>query len=187
MIKLTFLIFLGSFAFMPFASADTAIFAGGCFWCMQPPFDALKSSGVLSTRVGYTGGTTENPTYKETSEGKSGHREAIEIVYDSQKISYKKLLEVFWKNIDPFDPQGQFCDKGIQYSSAIFYTTEEQRKEAEASRPKGKVETLILPAKKFYPAEEYHQSYYTKNPIRYKFYRFNCGRDKRLKEVWEMH
>ena len=182
-LKFIFFIVL-SFVTFNTLKADTAIFSGGCFWCMQPPFDSLKSRGVIKTTVGYTGGTKENPTYEETSAGGTGHRESIEVVYDAKKISYQDLLKVFWENIDPFDQYGQFCDKGEQYTSAIFYTSEEQKKEAEASRPKGKVVTLILPAKKFYPAEEYHQSYYTKNPIRYKFYRFNCGRDKRLKEVW---
>ncbi len=166
------------------SKADTAIFAGGCFWCMQPPFDALIKKGVIKTTVGYTGGLKENPTYEETSSGGTGHREAIEVVFDSKKITYQELVKIFWENIDPFDRDGQFCDKGEQYTSAIFYTNEAQKKAAETSKPKGIVATLILPAKKFYPAEGYHQSYYTKNPIRYKFYRFNCGRDKRLKEIW---
>lgn len=166
------------------AKADIAIFAGGCFWCMQPPFDSLKLKGVISVRVGYTGGSKENPTYEEAEAGKTGHRESIEVTYDPKKISYNDLLKVFWVNIDPYDSKGQFCDRGELYTSAIFYTSEEQRKDAVASIPKGKVATLILPAKKFYPAEEYHQSYYLKNPFRYKFFRFNCGRDKRLKEVW---
>lgn len=166
------------------AAAETAIFAGGCFWCMQPPFDALKGKGVLKTTVGYTGGTKENPTYEAISSGTTGHREAIVVDYDGKKISYKELLKVFWENIDPFDRKGQFCDKGEQYTSAIFYLNDAQKKEADASKPKGAVATLILPAKKFYPAEVYHQEYYLKNPIRYKFYRYNCGRDKRLKEVW---
>ena len=180
MIKLIFLTLFISFK----VSAETAVFAGGCFWCMQPPFDELKGKGVLQTTVGYTGGTKENPTYEETSSGTTGHREAIEVVYDSKKITYKDLLKVFWMNIDPFDKAGQFCDKGEQYTSAIFFQNDTQKKEAEESKPKGNVATAILPAKKFYPAETYHQSYYQKNPIRYKFYRFNCGRDKRLKEVW---
>lgn len=166
------------------AYSATAIFAGGCFWCMQPPFDALKSKGVLKTTVGYTGGVKDNPTYEETSSGTTGHREAIQVDYDEKKISYRELLKVFWENIDPYNGKGQFCDKGEQYTSAIFYVNEAQKKEAEASKPKGKVETLILPAKKFYAAETYHQDYYLKNPIRYKFYRYNCGRDQRLKEVW---
>lgn len=182
MVKILFLLFISSVSFS--LKADTALFSGGCFWCMQPPFDALKSKGVLKTTVGYTGGTKDNPTYEETSAGGTGHRESIEVVYDAKKITYQDLLKVYWENIDPYDHNGQFCDKGEQYTSAIFYENEDQKKAAEASRPKGNVATVILPAKKFYPAEEYHQSYYTKNPIRYKFYRFNCGRDKRLKEVW---
>jgi peptide-methionine (S)-S-oxide reductase len=172
------------------AATQTAVFAGGCFWCMQPPYDALKSKGVLSTKVGYTGGSKANPTYAEVSAGETGHYEAIEVTYDSDKITYDELLDVFWKNIDPFDVRGQFCDKGQQYKSAIFIQNDEQKKKAQESKEKiekskkEKVATLILPAGKFYPAEEYHQSYYEKNPLRYKFYRFNCGRDQRLKEVW---
>ncbi len=183
MLKIVLLILLSMTSFT-IAKADTAIFAGGCFWCMQPPYDALKSKGVSKVIVGYTGGTKVNPTYEEVSKGGTGHREAIEVTYDPKKISFRELLKVFWENVDPFDPNGQFCDSGEEYTSAIFYLNEEQKKEAEASKPKGMVATVILPAKTFYPAEEYHQSYYQKNPIRYKFFRFNCGRDKRLKEVW---
>lgn len=171
---------------------ETAIFAGGCFWCMQPPYDALKNEGVLSTRVGYTGGTTENPTYEQTSSGNTGHREAIEVVFDPKKITYKKLLEVFWKNVDPLDSKGQFCDKGEQYSSAVYYMTDAQKQAFQESLPivkqqlklKGEIATLLLPAKKFYAAEDSHQNYYLKNPLRYKFYRAGCGRDARLKDVW---
>lgn len=170
-----------------------AVFAGGCFWCMQPPFDALKGKGVLSTRVGYTGGHKENPTYEEVSAGNTGHREAIEITYDPQKISYADLLAIFWKNIDPIDAQGQFCDKGEQYTAAVFFTDPEQKKEFEKSLgvigktlgDKAKVATADIEFKKFYPAEDYHQSYYLKNPIRYKFYKANCGRDRRLKAIWK--
>lgn len=170
-----------------------AIFAGGCFWCMQPPYDALIGKGVISTSVGYTGGHLDNPTYKDTSAGGTGHREAIEVTYDPSKISYDKLLEIFWMNIDPYDKIGQFCDKGEQYTSAVFFTSDEQKaayeKSKEALIKAGKlksaeVATVLLPAKKFYPAEDDHQSYYKKNPIRYKFYRGNCGRDSRLKAVW---
>lgn len=178
--KFFFLIFLFSFK----VAAETAIFAGGCFWCMQPPYDALKSKGVLKTTAGYTGGTKDNPTYEEVSAGTTGHREVIQIDYDAKKISYKELLKIFWVNIDPFDGAGQFCDKGEQYTSAIYYMNESQKADAEASKPKGKIATVILPAKKFFPAESYHQDYYLKNPLRYSFYRYNCGRDKRLKEVW---
>ena len=174
------------------AKTETAIFAGGCFWCMQGPFDQLKSEGVKSTKVGYTGGEKVNPTYEETSNGKTGHRESIEVTYDPTKIAYTKLLEVFWMNIDPLDNLGQFCDKGEQYTSAVFFTSESQQKDYQASlekvkkllKIKGDIVTQILPAKPFYAAEDYHQSYYTKNPVRYKYYRSRCGRDQRLKEVW---
>lgn len=168
-----------------------ATFAGGCFWCMEPPFDA--ESGVLETIVGYTGGTVENPTYEQVSAGSTGHTEAIQIVYDPVIVSYERLLEIFWQNIDPLDPDGQFCDKGSQYRSAIFCHDEEQQKLAEASKKQideiclltGDVVTEIVASSTFYPAEDYHQDYYKKNPIRYKFYRYNCGRDKRLVELWE--
>lgn len=168
----------------------TATFAGGCFWCMEPPFDKLD--GVISTTVGYTGGHKDNPTYKEVSAGGTGHAEAIQVVYDPNKISYSQLLEVFWYNIDPFDAGGQFCDRGNQYRTAIFYHNEEQKMLAEKSTEqleKSKISnqpvvTEIVPAATFYPAENYHQDYYRKNPVRYKFYRYGCGRDKRLKEIW---
>ncbi len=174
------------------AEQQVAIFAGGCFWCMQAPFDALP--GVIATKAGYTGGKKDNPTYEETSSGSTGHREAVEVSFDPQKITYKKLLEVYWKNIDPLDSKGQFCDKGEQYTSAVFYQNEEQKKAFEISKTeiekkgqlKSKIETLLLPAQKFYAAEDYHQSYYKKNPVRYKYYRLRCGRDNRLKELWGM-
>lgn len=185
-------VFFGRSAFTETTSQQVAIFAGGCFWCMQSPFDKLKSAGVISTRVGYTGGPKDNPTYKEVSAGGTGHREAIEVTFDPTKITYQKLLDIFWVNIDPLDPKGQFCDKGEQYTSAIFFTNDSQQKDAEKSKADlisskkiiGAIATEILPAKKFFPAEEYHQSYYEKNPIRYSFYRSRCGRDERLKEVW---
>ena len=168
----------------------TVTFAGGCFWCMQPPFDA--EPGVLDTVVGYTGGSTQNPTYKQVSAGASGHLEAIQIIYDSAVVSFKRLLEIFWKNIDPLDSLGQFCDKGSQYRSAIFYHNEEQRRLAEVSKRDieqsgmlpGSIVTEIVPASVFYPAETYHQDYYKKSPLRYKFYRLACRRDKRLTELW---
>lgn len=164
------------------AIADTAVFAGGCFWCMEPPFDALK--GVLATRSGYAGGTKVNPSYEEVSSGSTGHLEALEVTYDPKIISYAQLLKVFWQNIDPYDKDGQFCDKGEQYTSAVFTSKESERALFLKSKPKGAVVTKLLPGTVFYPAEEYHQDYYKKNPIRYKFYRFNCGRDQRLKEIW---
>lgn len=166
-----------------------AIFAGGCFWCMEPPFDAIP--GVISTVSGYTGGHTENPTYKEVSNGKTGHLEAVQVTYDPTKVSYAKLLKVFWHNIDPFDNDGQFCDKGEQYKSVIFYQDEKQKQFAETSKLEIKkklldkdVVTAIKPAGKFYLAEEYHQDYYLKNSVKYKFYRFTCGRDHRLGKIW---
>jgi len=169
---------------------QVAIFAGGCFWCMEPPFDALD--GVISSISGYSGGHKNNPTYKEVSAGGTGHAEVVQIVYDPDKVSYEKLLDVFWHNIDPTTPNRQFCDGGNQYRSAIFYLDDEQKRLAEASltelqknKPfKQPVVTEIIAATKFYPAEEYHQDYYHKNPIRYRFYRHGCGRDARLQELW---
>ncbi len=166
----------------------TAIFAGGCFWCMQPPFD--KTPGVISTTAGYTSGTKVNPTYEEVSSGTTGHFESVKIEYDPAKVNYDKLLDVFWHNIDPFNGKGQFCDIGPQYRAAIFYGGEKQKEGAEASKKRvmekfGKaVDTLVLPASEFYPAEDYHQEYHKKNPLKYKFYRFTCGRDARLEAVW---
>jgi len=169
---------------------ETAIFAGGCFWCMQPPFDILK--GVASTTAGYTGGGKANPTYEEVSAGGTGHAEAVRILFDPKVISYSRLLEVFWHNIDPATPDRQFCDTGNQYRSAIFYVGETQKRLAQQSKQalekekpfKEPVFTEIKAAGAFYPAEEYHQNYYKKNPLRYKIYRYNCGRDKRLRELW---
>ena len=168
---------------------EKAAFAGGCFWCMQPPFDRLK--GVVSTVVGYTGGGKKNPTYEEVSAGGTGHAESVEVTYDPAQIGYAQLLEVFWHNIDPTVLNRQFCDAGEQYRTAIFYENEEQRKLAEKSKEDliksgrlAHVYTQIVPASTFYPAEEYHQKYYLKNPVRYKFYRYNCGRDQTLKKIW---
>jgi len=166
----------------------TATFAGGCFWCVEADFD--KVEGVISTTSGYIGGRTTNPTYEEVSRGGSGHAEAVEIVYDPAKVSYQKLLDVFWRNIDPLVNDRQFCDRGDQYRSAIFYHGDEQRRLAEASmtavqaRFKQPIQTQIVAAGAFHKAEDYHQDYYLKNPIRYQFYRFNCGRDARLEELW---
>jgi peptide-methionine (S)-S-oxide reductase len=165
-----------------------ATFAGGCFWCVEADFD--KVDGVISTTSGYTGGHTANPSYEQVSHGGTGHAEAVEIVYDPAKVSYKKLLDVFWHNIDPLAKDRQFCDHGDQYRSAIFYHDEEQRALAEASKAavekrfEQPVATQIVSAGPFYKAEEYHQDYYMKNPVRYKFYRFNCGRDARLEQLW---
>ena len=168
----------------------TATFAGGCFWCMEPPFDA--EPGVLKTIVGYTGGSGENPTYEQVSAGGTGHAESIRIDFDAAIVSYERLLEIFWTNIDPLDGLGQFCDRGSQYRSAIFYHDNKQKKMAEASKKRivesgslpGKIFTEIVPASTFYAAEEYHQEYYKKNPLRYKLYRHSCGRDKRLAQLW---
>jgi peptide-methionine (S)-S-oxide reductase len=168
----------------------TATFAGGCFWCMQSPYDKLP--GVVSTTVGYTGGHLANPSYEQVSSGGTGHRESIDVVYDPAKVGYDKLLTVFWHNIDPTDNAGQFCDHGEQYRSAIFVHDDAQRRLAEESkraieasgRIKAPIVTDILPAARFYPAEGYHQKYYVKSAISYKFYRFNCGRDRRLSQIW---
>jgi len=165
-----------------------ATFAGGCFWCMEPPYDELE--GVTSTISGYTGGTKKNPTYEQVSAGTTGHTEAVEITYDPKKISFEKLLDVFWRNIDPLTANAQFCDSGSQYRSAIFYHDQTQKTLAEASKKrlqdrfKQPIVTEIVRASEFYPAEDYHQDYYKKNPIRYKVYRYGCGRDSRLQELW---
>jgi peptide-methionine (S)-S-oxide reductase len=165
-----------------------ATFAGGCFWCMEPPFDKLD--GVVSTTSGYAGGRKKNPTYKQVSAGGTGHTEVVQVVYDPKKVSYEKLLQVFWHNVDPLVKDRQFCDWGDQYRTAIFYNNDAERRLAEASKQAvekkfGKtVHTEIVPLQEFYPAEEYHQDYYVKNPLRYKFYRGNCGRDARLEQLW---
>ncbi|WP_028305197.1 peptide-methionine (S)-S-oxide reductase MsrA [Oceanospirillum maris] len=170
------------------AKEERAIFAGGCFWCMEPPFDALD--GVISTTSGYTDGSKKNPTYREVSAGTTGHTEAIEIVYDAEIISYKTLLDVFWVNVDPFAINRQFCDIGSQYRSGIYPLNDEQSRLAKLSKAEHqqnfnqKIQTEIKLASTFYPAEDYHQDYYMKNPIRYTFYRNSCGRDNRLKDVW---
>ncbi len=166
-----------------------ATFAGGCFWCMEPPYDKLD--GVVSTTSGYIGGTKKNPTYEEVSAGGTGHAEAVQVVWDPSKVSYAKLLEVYWRNVDPLTANAQFCDHGDQYRTAIFFHDAEQKRLAEETRaevqkkfPEQKVVTQIVQAGTFYPAEEYHQDYYEKNPLRYKFYRTSCGRDARLEELW---
>ncbi len=170
------------------AKEARAIFAGGCFWCMEPPFDELD--GVISTTSGYTDGHKKAPTYREVSAGRTGHTEAVEVVYDPEIVSYQTLLDVFWVNIDPFAINRQFCDTGSQYRSGIYPLDDEQSRLAEISKSKHqqnfnqKIQTEIKSASTFYPAEDYHQDYYIKNPIRYTFYRSSCGRDNRLKEVW---
>ena len=168
----------------------SAIFAGGCFWCMEPPFDNLP--GVSATISGYTAGGKADPTYEEVSAGTTGHAEAVQVIYDPKKVTYEKLLEVFWVNVDPTVKDRQFCDSGTQYRTGIFYADEAQKSAAEASKAalaktKPFKEPLVTPIEKagaFYAAEEYHQDYYKKNPVRYKFYRNGCGRDSRLKQLW---
>ncbi len=165
-----------------------ATFAGGCFWCMEQPFDNLP--GVQSTTSGYTGGTAVSPTYNQVSSGGTGHAEAVEVVYDPEKVGYEKLVEVFWHNVDPLDAGGQFCDRGNQYRSAIFYQDDAQRAIAEKSKQaiglslKQPIQTQVVKAEAFYPAEAYHQNFYKTNALKYKFYRFKCGRDQRIAEVW---
>ena len=167
-----------------------ATFAGGCFWCMEGPFDHVP--GVVSTTSGYTGGSVKKPSYEQVSSGATGHAEAVDVVYDPAKVTYAQLLDVFWHNVDPLDGGGQFCDRGNQYRTAIFYHDDEQQRLAEQSKQaleasgklKKKIVTQIVPAGEFYAAEDYHQDYYLRNPIRYKYYRFNCGRDDRLKQLW---
>ena len=170
---------------------DKATFASGCFWCIQPPFDRLK--GVVSTVVGYTGGHKKDPTYEEVSSGTTGHSEAIEIVFDPAQVTYSELLDLFWRNVDPTTRDRQFVDVGDQYRTAIYFHSEEQRIQAVASKEtmerSGKfgdkpIVTEIVPASTFYPAEEYHQKYYQKNSERYKFYRFNSGREQYLEKTW---
>jgi peptide-methionine (S)-S-oxide reductase len=172
------------------ATSATAIFAGGCFWCVEEAFDAVD--GVVSTTSGYVGGVKPNPTYKEVSAGGTGHAEAVQVVYDPAKVSYEKLLDVFWRNIDPLAANAQFCDHGDQYRSAIFYLNEEQKRLAETSKAalersgalKGPIVTQIVAASPFYNAEDYHQDYHLKNSIQYRFYKYTCGRAQRLKELW---
>ncbi|MEM9903482.1 MAG: peptide-methionine (S)-S-oxide reductase MsrA [Cyanobacteria bacterium P01_D01_bin.44] len=169
-------------------SVAKATFAGGCFWCMEHPFDQL--GGVLSTTSGYTGGDYANPSYSEVSSGMTGHLESVKISYDPAQVSYEQLLSVFWHNIDPLDERGQFCDKGSQYRSAVFYHDEQQQQLAEVTKQDvaeqfdHPVATEILPAQEFYAAEDYHQNYYQTHPVRYRVYRFGCGRDQRLTKLW---
>jgi peptide-methionine (S)-S-oxide reductase len=191
MMKFTLVLFVlaSLLLYASIAAADKAILAGGCFWCMESDFEKLE--GVTDVISGFTGGTLKDPTYNGNHEG---HVEAVEITYDPDKISYKELLDYYWVNIDPFDDRGQFCDKGPSYLSAIFVSNEKEKKIAEQSKkeveeqfPNQKVVTPILEASTFYPikgSESYHQDFYKKSPVRYKIYRWNCGRDKRLKEIW---
>jgi peptide-methionine (S)-S-oxide reductase len=170
------------------AGRAKATFAGGCFWCMQPPFENLP--GVVSTTVGYAGGTVKNPTYEQVSDGGTGHAESVQIVYDPSKITYEKLLDVFWHNVDPLTPEAQFCDHGHQYRTVIFYHDEAQHRLAEeskaalAKRFTKPIVTEIVAATEFWPAEAYHQDFYKTNSVRYKFYATGCGRYARLNELW---
>ena len=172
------------------AEEQTAVFAGGCFWCTESDFEKLD--GVISAASGYIGGQLKNPSYKEVSAGGSGHTEAVQITFDDQAVSYADLVEYFWKTIDPTDGGGQFCDRGQQYRSEVFYQTEEQRSIAQSSKDalaasgllKAPIATQLTPSSHFYPAEEYHQDYYLKNSLRYNYYRWGCGREKRLEELW---
>ena len=173
------------------AKETTAIFAGGCFWCIEKDLEYVE--GVIDVISGYTGGSAEQANYKQVSAGGTGHYEAVQVTYDSKIISYKQLLKEFWRGIDPHDPKGQFCDKGKQYRAAIFYKDEDERRLSTSSKQtlidsgqlKETIVTEILKSSEFYPAEEYHQNYYKKNPMRYKFYRTRCGRDNRTQKVWE--
>ncbi|HEY1097232.1 MAG TPA: peptide-methionine (S)-S-oxide reductase MsrA [Alphaproteobacteria bacterium] len=177
-----------SSAYATDVKTEKALFAGGCFWCMHAAFEQLP--GVTKVLSGYSGGTIENPTYEQVSTGETGHIEAIEITYDPAKTSYDTLLEHFWENVDPTDPRGQFCDKGSQYVAGIFYNTPEQQQAAELSikkveeRLNRKVATFLRPAQPFYEAEDYHQSYYQKNALRYELYKKGCGRDEKLEKIW---
>lgn len=171
------------------AGLATAVFAGGCFWCMEKPFDELP--GVVATISGYTGGTLERPTYRDVTAGRTGHYEAVEVVYDPARITYDRLLEVYWRQVDPFDGGGQFCDRGDSYRPAIFVGSDTERAAAEAGKASlatrfggQPIAVAILPKATFWPAEDYHQDYYLKSPARYSFYRSGCGRDARLRAVW---
>ncbi|MGY6587838.1 MAG: peptide-methionine (S)-S-oxide reductase MsrA [Wenzhouxiangella sp.] len=183
-------------AITPTADADEerplarATFAGGCFWCMEPPYDRLD--GVVETISGFSGGHVSNPSYQQVVRGGTGHLEVVQVVYDPEVVDYERLLEVFWRNIDPYQADGQFCDRGEIYRSAIFVHDDEQARLARdsladlsANGPEdGPIDTRILPFEAFYPAEEYHQGYYLKNPVRYRYYRWRCGRDQRLEALW---
>ena len=172
------------------AEPAKAYFAGGCFWCMEEAFEAVE--GVVSVASGYMGGTVANPTYAQVSGGGTGHAEAVEVIYDPQKVSYRELLKVFWRNIDPLTPNAQFCDHGTQYRSAVFYVTDDEKRLAEESRSaieqskkfSQPIVTELTKASTFYQAENAHQDYYKRNSIRYKYYKFNCGRAKRLEALW---
>ncbi|MDP2384318.1 MAG: peptide-methionine (S)-S-oxide reductase MsrA [Nitrospirota bacterium] len=190
------ILFIGAWTLQPTGQAvadaplGKAYFAGGCFWCMEEAFE--KVDGVLSAASGYMGGTVANPSYEDVSAGRTGHAESVEVLYDPAKVSYQKLLEAFWRNVDPFAANAQFCDHGSQYRAIIFYQTDEEKRVADNSKQaieqskrfKEAIVTQIVPAAPFYAAEEYHQDFYKKNPVRYKFYKYSCGRAQRLEELW---
>jgi peptide-methionine (S)-S-oxide reductase len=167
-----------------------AYFAGGCFWCMEEVFE--KVDGVVAAVSGYMGGTVQDPSYEDVSSGRTGHAESVEVLYDPSKVTYNQLLEAFWRNVDPITPNAQFCDHGTQYRAAIFYQNDQEKRFAEESKQaieqskrfSQPIVTQIVMASRFYVAEEYHQDFYKKNPIRYKFYKYNCGRAQRLDELW---
>ncbi|MCC6599027.1 MAG: peptide-methionine (S)-S-oxide reductase MsrA [Alphaproteobacteria bacterium] len=167
---------------------ETAVFAGGCFWCLESDFDKLD--GVVSTTSGYTGGTVENPGYEQVSNGGTGHYEAVKVEYDPEKVSYSALVDYFWRHVDPFDDKGQFCDRGDQYRAAVFYQDKTQAKQSAESKKRAEatlgksISTQIIPASTFYSAEDYHQNYYQTHTTKYKFYRWKCGRDQRVEDVW---
>jgi peptide-methionine (S)-S-oxide reductase len=172
------------------ATLGKAYFAGGCFWCMEEAFEKIE--GVLSATSGYMGGTVANPSYEDVSSGRTGHADSVEVVYDPAKVSYQKLLDAFWRNVDPITPNAQFCDHGSQYRSAIFFQTDEEKRASDTSKQAIEqskrftepIVTQIVMASQFYSAEEYHQDFYKKNPVRYKFYKYSCGRAQRLEELW---
>jgi peptide-methionine (S)-S-oxide reductase len=188
-IKLIILLLIGAASSVTAQSNYSyATFAGGCFWCMEKPFDSLE--GVISTTSGFSGGHTLDPSYREVSNGDTGHIEVVHVEFDASRVSYEDLLYAYWRNIDPMDRGGQFCDRGHTYTTAIFYHSENQRRAAEESKRdlrsqlSRRIVTDIREYEEFYPAEDYHQDYYIRNPLRYKFYRGSCGRDNRLDEIW---
>lgn len=179
------------FSFAVKAKIETAIFAGGCFWCIQKDFDQNFKKGIINSTVGYDGGIKQYPTYEDVSSGKTKYLEVVKIKYDSNIVGYEKLLNFFFRQIDPYDDRGQFCDKGLQYTSAIFYLNNRQYKlakkilaETDKLNESQIIKTKILKSTTFYPAESYHQKYYKKNPVKYQFYRWKCGRDDKLKDIW---
>ena len=172
------------------SASAKAYFAGGCFWCMEEAFE--KVDGVTAVVSGYMGGTVADPTYEEVSAGRTGHAESVEVTYDPTKVTYQKLLDAFWHNVDPLTPNAQFCDHGSQYRSAVFYSSNEEKRQAEESKAAieqskkfpSPIVTQLVPSSTFYPAEDHHQDYYKKNPLRYKYYKYGCGRAQRLEALW---